>query len=250
VTSVAPIQTNNVTLLQRRSIRFQARSFLVFALTPEPPLTDWLPALDRWLVNSPGFFAGRPVVLDLSVLACEAAQIRMLIAELGRRQIRVFAIEANGVRTLDADLPPLLRGTKPGTADEDDERTRAAGSKAVALARKEAAIEAQTLIIDTPVRSGQSIYHPHGDVIVIGSAGSGSEIIAGGSIHVYGTLRGRAFAGAAGNPAARIFCRRNEAELLAVDGWYRTADEMELSSRGKPVQAFLQDGLMRIAVLS
>jgi septum site-determining protein MinC len=249
VTSVAPIQTNNVTLLQRRSIRFQARSFLLFALTPEPPLTDWLPALDRWLVNSPGFFAGRPVVLDLSVFACGAAEIRRLIAELAQRQIRVFAIEANGLRTLDADLPPLLQGTKPANADEDGERSRA-GSKAVAAALKEAAPAADTLVVDAPVRSGQSIYHPNGDVIVVGSAGSGSEIIAGGSIHVYGTLRGRAFAGAAGNSAARIFCRKNEAELLAVDGWYRTADEMEASSRGKPVQAFLHDGQLRIAVLN
>ena len=61
-------------------------------------------------------------------------------------------------------------------------------------------------------------------------------------IHVYGTLRGRAFAGATGNAEARIFCRRNEAELLAVDGWYRTAEDMEPSSRGKPVQAFLDNG--------
>ena len=86
-----------------------------------------------------------------------------------------------------------------------------------------------SLIIDSPIRSGQSIYHPDGDVIVLGSVGSGSETLAGGSIHVYGTLRGRAFAGATGNDKARIFCRKNEAELLAVDGWYRTADEMKSS---------------------
>ena len=54
------------------------------------------------------------------------------------------------------------------------------------------------LIIDAPIRSGQSVYHPDGDVIVLGSVGSGSEIFAGGSVHVYGTLRGRAFAGATG----------------------------------------------------
>ena len=109
---------------------------------------------------------------------------------------------------------------------------------------------ANTLIIDQPIRSGQSIYHPDGDVIVLGSVSSGSEVIAGGSIHIYGTLRGRAFAGAIGNDKARIFCRRNEAELLAVDGWYRTADDMESSTRGKPVQAYLADGVVWVAVLN
>ena len=73
---------------------------------------------------------------------------------------------------------------------------------------------------------------------------------AGGSIHVYGTLRGRALAGTAGDGTARIFCRRNEAELLSVDGWYCTAEEMDPSVRGKPVQAFLDNGMLRIAPFS
>jgi septum site-determining protein MinC len=100
------------------------------------------------------------------------------------------------------------------------------------------------------VRSGQSIVFPDGDVTVVGSVASGAEIVAGGSIHVYGTLRGRASAGAQGNTAARVFCRRNEAELLSVDGWYCTAEEMDPSVRGKPVQAFLDNGMLRIAPFS
>ena len=87
-------------------------------------------------------------------------------------------------------------------------------------------------------------------MVVLGSVASGSEILAGGSIHVYGTLRGRAFAGATGNQYARIFCRKNEAELLAVDGWYRTAEDMESSTYGKPVQAFLDNGVVWVAALN
>ena len=103
-------------------------------------------------------------------------------------------------------------------------------------------------MVKSPIRSGQTIVHPHGDVIVLGSVASGSEIIAAGSIHVYGTLRGRASAGALGNTGARIFCRRNEAELLAVDGWYVTAEEMD--SRGKPIQALLDGDALRVVPLS
>ena len=60
---------------------------------------------------------------------------------------------------------------------------------------------------------------------MLGSVVSGAEIVAGGSIHIYGTLRGRALAGAEGNPArAHLLPASNEAELLAIDGYYRTAE--------------------------
>jgi septum site-determining protein MinC len=61
-------------------------------------------------------------------------------------------------------------------------------------------------------------------VTVLGSVGSGAEIVAGGSIHVYGALRGRAMAGSSDNAAARIFCQKIEAELFAINGYYQTAD--------------------------
>ena len=93
--------------------------------------------------------------------------------------------------------------------------------------RAASSAESPSLLIDQPVRSGQSIVFEKGDVTIVGSVASGAEVIAGGSIHVYGTLRGRAIAGLAGNTRARIFCRRLEAELLAIDGVYQTADDMD-----------------------
>ncbi|MER8470072.1 septum site-determining protein MinC [Mesorhizobium sp. M1328] len=239
MTCVAPIQN--------KSIRFRARSFVAFTLTPEAPLGEWLQSLDHWTENSPGFFAGRPVVLDLTMLKPEVGEMRDLVSQLAERGIRIYAIEADGNVALDADLPPLLVGAKEAIADalyvQPD-------PKAATEAKTEEPQAPNSLMIKAPIRSGQSIFHPDGDVVIVGSVSSGSEIIAGGSIHVYGTLRGRAFAGATGNSAARIFCRKNEAELLAVDGWYRTAEEMDASSRGRPVQAFLEDGALCVAPLN
>jgi septum site-determining protein MinC len=103
------------------------------------------------------------------------------------------------------------------------------------------------LVIDSSVRSGQTIEFPDGDVTVIGSVGSGAEIVAGGSIHVYGTLRGRAIAGTSGDPTARIFCQDLDAELLSIDGRYRVAENFDPKLRGRPVQARL-DG-MRMALV-
>ena len=91
---------------------------------------------------------------------------------------------------------------------------------------------------------------PQGDVTILGSVASGAEIVAGGSIHVYGALRGRAIAGSTGNGAARIFCGKLEAELLAIDGLYRTADDMGPEFRGKPTQVWLEGNAIRMATLS
>ncbi|HTJ56877.1 MAG TPA: septum site-determining protein MinC [Devosiaceae bacterium] len=232
---------------QKKSLRFHARSFVAFTLSPEAPLEKWLGDLDRWTENSPGFFAGRPVLLDLSILKPAGDEIiARLVSQLATRGIRVYAIEAGDRQTLGPDLPPLLKGAKPVVIDEPH-ATGESKSKASALSEESA--DTRSLIIRSPIRSGQSILHQHGDVIVMGSVGYGSEIIAAGSIHVYGTLRGRAFAGSAGNSEARIFCSRNEAELLAVDGWYMTADEMEPATRGRPAQSFLDNGVIRVAPL-
>ena len=108
------------------------------------------------------------------------------------------------------------------------------------------------LVIDNSVRSGQVIDYPDGDVTVVGSVGSGAEIVAGGSIHVYGTLRGRALAGTAGDPSARIFCRRFQPELIAINGSYRLADNFAaelVDLRDRPVQARLEGTKMSITPL-
>jgi septum site-determining protein MinC len=230
--------------LQKKSIRFRARSFMAFALVPEEPLEDWLGGVDRWLFNSPGFFTGRPVVLSLTGLAYGLPQIEELVGRLTERGIRIFAIESD-VPELGPTVPPLLKGART-TSIEEAPNAAPSGEPAESPPPPRLA---EALIIDTPIRSGQSVFHPQGDVVVMGSVGSGSEVMAGGSVHVYGTLRGRAFAGALGNDNARIFCRKNEAELLAINGWYRAPDDMEAFSRGRPIQAFLRDGRISVVVL-
>src|SRR5690606_3167679 len=57
------------------------------------------------------------------------------------------------------------------------------------------------------VRSGQQVYADNRDLTVLAGVSAGAEVIADGSVHIYGPLRGRALAGAQGNEQARIFCR-------------------------------------------
>ena len=109
--------------------------------------------------------------------------------------------------------------------------------------------EPPSLLIDRSVRSGQSIAFEHGDITILGAVASGAEVVAGGSIHVYGALRGRAIAGLSGNRGARIFCRKLHAELVAIDGVYQTAEDMPRERIGAPSCAWLDGDLMRITPL-
>src|SRR5262249_8860636 len=84
---------------------------------------------------------------------------------------------------------------------------------------------------------------------VVGSVASGAEVVAGGSIHIYGALRGRAMAGSMSNARARIFCSKNEAELVSIDGYYRTAEEMDARLRSRPGQCWLENRVLTIAGL-
>jgi septum site-determining protein MinC len=225
---------------QRGAMPLRGRSYMAFALTPEPPIADWLGELDAWLRGSAGFFAGRPVVLDLSAVMLTSSAIAHLISELGTRGIRIMGLEGIAAEKLGPGLPPLMSGGRSAPVE-------AVGARAQPEPLPE---PAQTsLLVDTPVRSGQAIFFPGGDVTVLGSVGSGAEVIAGGSIHVYGTLRGRAMAGTSGNRQARIFCTRLEAELLAIDGYYRTAENLDAKLRERPVQAWLAGETLMIAAM-
>jgi septum site-determining protein MinC len=219
---------------------------MAFVLAPEPPLADWLAELDRQIERSEGFFVGRPVVIDLAGLALSQSGLATLISELQARDIRIMGVENADPATLGAGLPPLLKGGRPaaGLFDAPDP-----SGPAKPVPEPTARAGPLGLMIETPVRSGQSVVFPGGDVTVVGSVASGAEVIAGGSIHVYGALRGRAMAGSTGNARARIFCRRIEAELVAIDGLYRTAEDIDETLRRRPVQAWLEGDVMHITPL-
>ena len=105
------------------------------------------------------------------------------------------------------------------------------------------------LMQTTPVRSGQQVYADNRDLTVLGMVGAGAEVIADGSIHVYGALRGRALAGAQGNGKARIFCREFLAELVAIAGHYKVLEEIPNELRGKPAQVWLDGDELKITAL-
>jgi septum site-determining protein MinC len=229
----------------RQQVRMRGRSYVAFVFAPTVPIVDWLSEIDQTLTRSPGFFVGKPVVLDLSAVDISRPAISHLLLSLEKRNIRVLGIEGVAPTSLAANMPPLLSGGRSCAVAQPSQESGGARSEA-----KQEAAAPTSLLLDSPVRSGQSIVFPEGDVTVVGSVSSGAEIVAGGSIHIYGTLRGRAMAGINGNSAARIYCQKIEAELLAIDGFYRTAEEFDAALRNRPAQAWLEGETLRITPLN
>ena len=233
-------------------LRLRGKSFMSVVLTPELPLAAWMAQLDEQVGRSPKVFEGRPVLLDVSLLAGHEGDIGGLVAALAERSIRVIGIDGtmpHALGALAAELPPVMAGGRNAAlAGEPEGRAAAATPEAA-----RPPLEPASLVVDQPIRSGQSLTHTAGDVTIIGSVASGSEVVAGGSIHIYGTLRGRAIAGllgpGPGGVRPRIFCRRMEAELLAIDGVYKTADELDPKLQGKAVQAWLEGEELRVAAM-
>jgi len=235
---------------------------MALVLAPEAPLSDWLIALDAQIERSPTFFDGRPVVVDLGALPAEQQGVADFLQMLDERGIRVIGTEGahpswDGVERWGRPLPGSNKSTRAVEAPVEPQAAAPAVPQPSpvtplvpgSLTESQSGAETIGLLIDHPIRSGQSVVFERGDITVLGSVASGAEVMAGGSVHIYGTLRGRAIAGLAGNGNARIFCRKLQAELIAIDGVYQTADDMPANLLGKAVQAWLDGERMKITAL-
>lgn len=270
-----------MTQTSSQHICFRGRSFPVLALEPDAPLDGWMQRLDKWLERSPAFFASKSIVVDVSALGLDRPGVTKLVESLSGRGIRIMGLTGVEPTWASDDIPPILTGGRAAAVEApkiSDAETAIADAPAAKLSPDEqtafdeigrsldsatepasptnAAPEPRAeqvritpLLVNAPVRSGQSIFHPDGDVTVIGSIASGADVLAGGSVHVYGTIRGRVMAGAYGETEARIFCRRLEAELLAIGGHYIVADEIDPELKKQPIQAWLEKQTVKIAKL-
>jgi septum site-determining protein MinC len=240
-----------------RPIRLKGRSFLALVLSPDLPFDDWLARLDDLAARSAGFFLRRPIVLDVEGLDIDKAQLRDLIDRLADRNVRIMGLEGARSALLGPDMPPAMTGGRPASdfeAPESDAQTAEVRQDGPAVPMQSAGAPAAeaarpSIIVTQPVRSGQSLIF-EGDITIVGSVASGAEVVAGGSIHVYGTLRGRAEAGSTGDLSARIFCRKLEAELIAIGGYYKTAEDIEPHMRGRAAQLWLENDAIMTETLS
>lgn len=228
----------------KNSFRFQGRSFLAFVICPVAPIDNWLRELDAWVTKAPDFFASKPLILDCSKVSISKGDFEALLARFQAGQFRLISVEGVKPQWLPKGLDPLPGGSHRQEIETVKSLTRVTGAQ-----KLEGQTKINSLMLTSPVRSGQAIFFPDGDVSVTGSVASGAEIIAAGSIHIYGTLRGRAIAGSTGDERARIFCSRFEAELVVIGGFYKSAQDIDQEFFGKSVQIWLQNNVILLKVM-
>jgi len=181
-----------------------------------------------------GSYQGTVVIIDSTVEQELIALIQLLVS-LGLQPMAVIdGILGDEVRAIQFPVLP---------ADQPLQRIKPTAEQ-VAIVEKPTSAQASVETKkphDEILRTGQSLVQDQGDIILKAGMNSGSEVIASGNIHIYGTVRGRVIAGAGGHAAARIFCQSLEAELVSIAGTYCVADDIPKHVVKKPVHIYLNE---------
>ncbi len=212
--------------------------------------------------QAPGFFKDIPLIISLEKYEGLSSELDFfkIIGTCRRHNIHVV-----GVRGGNDDQRRLARGAAlallPGGSQRDREvnpadQTATAANEPARASEPEASPAAElpagpapARIINQPVRSGQQVYAPEGDLIILAPVQAGAEVLAAGNIHVYGPLRGRALAGIHGTQSARVFCQSLEAELVSIAGHYKISEDLQEKSWKAAVQIQLRDDLLVVTPL-
>ena len=194
------------------------------------------------IAQAPKFFAGAPIVVNLEALegvAIDFGQLFALLKELAFNPVGVCSGDEEQHTSAKAAGFSVLNYSK------DTQQPKVQAPKAAQQTQE----HEPTLVIETTVRSGQQVYAKGRDLIVLGSVSHGAEVIADGHVHIYGTLRGRAIAGAQGNKDATIFCQKLEAELVSVNGSYWISDSLQGELWGQPACIRQRQDSLQISAL-
>ena len=213
-------------------------------------------ALEQKRDEAPQFFMQSPLVIDGSELSGNAldldfSELKEGLLALGFIPVGVRnfpeaankLVKASGWAIMRAQQTPS--NTAESKSESAEENTVQAESKSEntnpeAPQQAQATVMGSAMTVNKPVRSGQQIYAANANMTVLAPTSAGSEIMADGSIHIYGALRGRVLAGARGNESARIYCQSLQAELVAIAGRYQLLDELNTNLVGKPAMIRLE----------
>ena len=199
------------------------------------------------VASAPLFFQRTGVCIDLTALGRDPqlAEMRTVMDAVRRAGMLPVGLVGGSaaVEALSAALElPVLAPFR--------QQTQAAPTvHAAQPAERVAESGIPAMIQHQPVRSGQRLYARSRDVVVTSTVGAGAEVIADGCVHIYGSLRGRAVAGARGEAGARVFCQEFRAELVSIAGVFRVFETLPPELAGKPVQAWLDGDDLRFATI-
>lgn len=182
--------------------------------------------LQQRLAKAPELFKNAPIVIELPNQPISLEWSEQLIAEL--KSLNFIPV---GIRCQQSHHEVAEHLNLPLFNDSPKANKNKAQNAPSAPAK----------LVKQAVRSGQQVINPDGDLVIFGNVGQGAEVLASGSIHIYGTLYGRALAGIKGDTSASITCQKLESELLAIAGQYQVSEDHAQEHRQKTCHIHLQD---------
>ncbi|MBF8999919.1 MULTISPECIES: septum site-determining protein MinC [Vibrio] len=189
--------------------------------------------LKQKVEQAPAFFAGAPVVINIAKVDgdIEFTKLKDGITEAGLIPVGITGCQDKRSQNLakEAGFAVMTTNNSPANAP---------------------AVLEPTKVIHTPIRSGQQVYAKDCDLVILNHVSPGAEVIADGSIHIYGTLRGRAIAGASGQRDAKIICQDLQAELVSIAGNYWLSDQIESEYWQKKVMLSMNDESLHFELLT
>ncbi|MCP3852017.1 MAG: septum site-determining protein MinC [Gammaproteobacteria bacterium] len=203
---------------------------------------------------APGFFNHTPLVIDLHKLSTDNLKLdffdlRELLLSLSIIPVGVKGADKSLHTQLEAAGMAILAEAKTHRQKEPPVINPKPEAAPAPAAQKKEPSNKPTKIVKQTIRSGQQVYAPEGDLIIIGSVSTGAEILADGNIHIYGTLRGRALAGVKGNMKASIFCQSLQSELVSIAGIYLLSDDIQEDKIGASVQVYMEDEKLQMELI-
>ena len=200
--------------------------------------------LQKKRMTAPDFFNGAPIVAKIvdHALNIDFFELKKIVDQQGFILLGISGdLSTIQKEQLKAAKIALLRSSKRQALQVE---TKAENTEL------EINSEAKTKIYTGRVRSGQQIYAKEGDLVINGDVSAGAEVIADGSIQIYGALRGKALAGAMGDQNALIFCRLLSPELVSIAGVYKLSDDLSEEFAGKSCIVSREDEQIVLADLS
>jgi septum site-determining protein MinC len=195
--------------------------------------------LSAKLAQAPAFFLQAPIVLnlgdgsqtpDFTALKSLFTELKLvLVGVSGANAAQKIAAHAAGLAVLQAGNATVKTKESAGQAQPASSAAEASNDRrpTANAASSTTPTTMDSKIVEQTVRSGQQIYAKGTDLIIKGAVGAGAEVIADGNIHIYGSLRGKAIAGASGDTSKRIYCYNLQAELVSIAGNYWLSDSLQ-----------------------
>ncbi len=193
----------------------------------DAPWAEVETAFIQQIDDQPAFFQGARVALDVGLHELRVVELSGLRDRLSERGISLWAVlsESATTETTAQNLGLATRVSKPRPSDVQGVPDEVPENAA--------------LWVQQTVRSGQRIEYD-GHVVVFGDVNPGAEIVAGGSVLVWGRLRGVVHAGAKGDETAVVCALELSPTQLRIAGEIAVSPEKENNDR--PEIAHLREG--------